>query len=60
MPCVSELIGTLVQTEPVSPHLDDPHQEVARLIAKYNLLLLPIVETLADSRESSPWTTRWT
>ncbi len=38
------LIGTVMQTEPVSAHVDDPHQEVARLIAKYNLLALPIVD----------------
>ncbi len=37
-------IGQVMQTEVVQAQVDDPQEEVARLIARYNLLALPIVD----------------
>ncbi len=37
-------IGQVMRTELVQAQVDDPQDEVARLIAKYNLLALPIVD----------------
>ncbi len=40
----SAAIGRVMRTDVVHGQVDDPQQKVARLIAKYNLLALPIVD----------------
>jgi magnesium transporter len=43
-------IGRVMHRELVRGRLDDSHEEVARLIAKYNLLALPIVDDVGHLR----------
>ena len=43
-------IGRVMHRELIRGRLDDSHDEVARIIAKYNLLALPIVDDLGRLR----------
>ena len=46
----SDPIGRVMHRELIRGRLDDSHEQVARLIAKYNLLALPIVDDMGRLR----------
>ena len=48
-----------MQKDPISVHVDTPIDEVVQAIEKYDLVAIPVVDSIGRLVDKSPSTTSW-